>query len=145
MAFKPPGWEARQGRQGSEPPSSISLPTRPALFLAKYWGEMGFRRMVSHVSKPFLQIKCYSPKKNELPNLSFHTYTHIPFILICFYQYQSLAHNVSCCFFKEVSENENLLSMRITFKLPLFSSFMWIILDHVHGKTPITFLREMKI
>lgn len=92
------GWKARQSRQGFEPPSSNPLPTRSALLLAKYWGENGFRRMVTHVSKLFLQIKFYSPKKNhKLPDLSFQPHTHIPrgpLILTCFYQYTSLAHNV---------------------------------------------------
>lgn len=112
-----------------------------APLLAKYGGGNWFRRTVSHVSKPFLQIKSYSPKKNhKLPDLSFYPYTHIPqdiLIVTCFYRYRSLAHNVlycccRCCF-KSLKSMKTFLGMGTTFKLPPISTFMWVIPHHVYG------------
>lgn len=123
-----------------------------APLLAKYGGGNWFRRTVSHVSKPFLQIKSYSPKKNhKLPDLSFYPYTHIPqdiLIVTCFYRYRSLAHNVlycccRCCF-------KSLKSMKTFWVWGQLSNYHqsqrlcgWYRITYME-QTPII-LREMRI
>lgn len=63
-------------------------------------------RGISHVSKPFLQIKSYPPR-NKPQSLLLHLYTppsQDTFILTCFYQYKSLAHNEFFFFLRHLSE-----------------------------------------
>lgn len=136
----------RQSGQGSEQ----SLPMGTAPLLAKYGGAKGFRRMVSHVSKPLGQIKSYSPKKNhKLPGLSSHPHTYILQDILIFNLLPSIQKSSSQCFvllfFKEVSREWKPFgygdNFQITTNLKRLCGWYQIVYME---QTPIIFLREMR-